>query len=127
MAEENYHAEKVELALYIDNDGGLYPQKKSIIENMKRKVERGQYDSILAVKGWLYWVNAGAAKYCKEFHCDIIRTFPIAVRTAVARDVASETYEAIKRGEYGPLKRTAVKKTAKKTAKKVAKKTARRH
>ena len=127
MAQDNYHAEQVELALYVENEGDLYPQKKAIIEAMKRKVERGQYDPKLAVKGWLHWVNAGAAKYCKEFHCEVIRTFPIGVRTAVAQDVAEETYGAIKRGEYGPLKKSTAKKAAKKTSKKAAKKTARRH
>lgn len=125
MAAENYEAERVELALYIDNDGQLYPQKKAIIENMKRKVERGEYDPKLAVKGWLHWVDAGAKKYCKEFGCEIIRTFPIAVRTAVAQDVADETYKAIKSGEYGELKKHAVK-PAKKAAKKTTKKAARK-
>lgn len=123
MTQDTYHAEQVELALYIENDGALYPQKKAIIESMKRKIERGQYDPTLAVKGWMYWVNAGAAKYCKEFHCEVIRTFPIPVRMAVAKDVAEETYAAIKRGEYGPLVKP---KTAKKTAKKIAKKAARK-
>jgi hypothetical protein len=132
MTQDNYHAEQVELALYVENEGDLYPQKKAIIENMKRKVERGEYDPKLAVKGWLHWVNAGAAKYCKEFHCEVIRTFPIAVRTAVAQDVADETYEAIKRGEYGALTKTAAKpakpskKSPKKAAKKPAKKAARK-
>jgi hypothetical protein len=120
---ETYHAEQVELALYIDSEGDLYPQKKAIIENMKRKVERGEYEPQLAVKGWLHWVNAGAAKYCKEFHCEVIRTFPIAVRTAVAQDIADETYEAIKRGEYGVLAKANGKKTAKKAPAKKAKKT----
>jgi len=123
---ETYHAEQVELALYIDNEGDLYPQKKAIIENMKRKVERGEYDPQLAVKGWLHWVNAGAAKYCKEFHCEIIRTFPIAVRTAVAQDVARETYEAIRRGEYGPLAKRQPAKPTRKSTKKSTKKAARK-
>jgi hypothetical protein len=122
MAQENYHAEQVELALYVDNEGELYPQKKAIIENMKRKVERGEYDPKLAVKGWLHWVDAGAKKYCKEFGCEVIRTFPIAVRTAVAQDVADETYKAIKAGEYGPLTKPGSKKTAKKASAKKAKK-----
>ncbi len=126
MAAENYEAERVELALYIDNDGQLYPQKKAIIENMKRKVERGEYDPKLAVKGWLHWVDAGAKKYCKEFGCEIIKTFPIAVRTAVAQDVADETYKAIKSGEYGELKKAAPAKSAKKAPKKGAKKAARK-
>ncbi len=126
MAAENYEAERVELALYIDNDGQLYPQKKAIIENMKRKIERGEYDPALAVKGWMHWVDAGAKKYCKEFGCEIIRTFPIAVRTAVAQDVADETYKAIKSGEYGELKKAAPAKSAKKAPKKGAKKAARK-
>jgi hypothetical protein len=112
----SYQAEKVELALYIDNESALYPQKQAIIANMKRKIERGEYDAQMAIKGWLHWVNAGAARYCKEFRCEIIRTFPISVRTTVAAEVAEREYEAIKSGEYGPLK------NAKKPAKKAVKK-----
>ncbi len=107
-SDTSYQAEKVELALYIDNEADLYPQKLAIIKNMTRKIEAGAYDPKLAAKGWLHWVNAGAAKYCKEFRCEVIRTFPIAVRTAVAAEVAEREYEAIKSGEYGQLKKRSL-------------------
>ncbi|MFA5053870.1 MAG: hypothetical protein WC565_07415 [Parcubacteria group bacterium] len=39
---ETYHAEQVELALYIENEGDLYPQKKAIIENMNPQPEHAR-------------------------------------------------------------------------------------
>jgi hypothetical protein len=120
-----YHVEKTELALYIENEGSLYPMKKTIIANMKRKIEQDKYDANLAVKGWLYWVNRGAVQYCKEFRVELIRCFPMAVRLAVAKDISEAEYAAIKAGEYGELKMKA-KKPAAKTIKKTAKKTSRK-
>jgi hypothetical protein len=120
-ATESLEPEKTELALYIDNEGDLYPQKMAIIKSMKAKIERGKYDPKLAVKGWLYWVNAGAAKYCKEFRIELIRTFPMPVRLAVAKDVAEREFDAIKSGEYGKLEKRTTK-TAKKASKKAPRK-----
>ena len=76
MAKE-WQAEETELELYIDNEAELYPQKKAIIASMKKKVEHGEYDPFLAIKAWLYWVDAGAKRYCAEWKVPIIRTFPI--------------------------------------------------
>ena len=56
-----------ELVLYITNDAKLYPNVLSIIENMKRKVKRGQYDNDLAIKAWQYLADDGVRKYDKEF------------------------------------------------------------
>jgi hypothetical protein len=48
-ATESLEPEKTELALYIDNEGDLYPQKMAIIKAMKAKIERGKYDPKLAI------------------------------------------------------------------------------
>lgn len=56
-----------ELVLYITNDAKLYPNVLSIIENMKRKVKRGQYNDDLAIKAWQYLADDGVRKYDKEF------------------------------------------------------------
>jgi hypothetical protein len=69
-------------------------------------------------------VNAGAAKYCKEFRIELIRTFPMPVRLAVAKDVAEREFDAIKSGEYGKLGKLG--KPATKTAKKASKKAPRK-
>ncbi len=98
----------------------------AIIRNMKKKIEAGQYDPSLAIVGWMHWVDAGAAKYCREFKLPLIKTFPINVRRAVAKKVAEHEFAALKSGEYGPLEMRA-KKNGKKSAKKSTKRsTARR-
>ena len=57
-----------ELVLYITNDGDLYRQRTTpIIENLKRKVKKGNYDRELAVKAWQYLADDGVRKYDKEF------------------------------------------------------------
>lgn len=119
---EQWQTEITELGLYIDNEGSLYPQKQAIIANMKRKIEAGTYDQVKAVTGWMHWVAAGAQKYAKEFKVELIRTFPVMVRWAVARDVAKREYAAIKSGEYGELKKRAPKVPAKRATKKASKK-----
>lgn len=118
-----WQTEITELALYIDNEASLYPQKQAIIANMKRKLETGTYDQVKAVTGWMHWVAAGASKYAKEFKVELIRTFPVMVRWAVARDVAKREYDNLKAGEYGELKKPAPKvaKASKRPVKKASK------
>lgn len=100
---EEWNAEKEELILYADNESELYPQKKSIIANLKKKIEAGKYDKALAPKLWLYWLDKAATKYCKEFKCEVIRTFPMQVRKAAAEEVAKREHQAILNGEYGEV------------------------
>lgn len=95
--------EKIELVLYADNEAALYDKKKAIIASVKTKIERGIYDKTKAPKLWQVWVDQAARRYCKEFQCDIIRTFPIKVRQAAAEEIAQREYKAIKDGEYGAL------------------------
>lgn len=118
---KQWQTEITELALYIDTEGSLYPQKQAIIANMKRKIEAGAYDQVKAVAAWMHWVGAGATKYAKEFRVELIRTFPVIVRWAVARDVARREFENIKAGEYGELK-PRLPKVAKKAKAKATKK-----
>lgn len=101
---QDFEPEKTELLLYIDNESSIYNQKKAIIENMKRKIGQGKYSPEAAVKGWLYWVDAGARQYCKENRCDLRATFPLPLRTAVAKEVSIREKELIDNGEYGPVK-----------------------
>jgi len=56
-----------ELLLYIENDADLYRQMYvPQIKNLKRKKEKGTYDSELAVKLFMYLANEGARKYIRE-------------------------------------------------------------
>lgn len=105
MANGNdFEPEKSELLLYLDNESSIYNQKKAIIENMKRKIGQGRYSPEAAVKGWLYWVDAGARQYCKENRCDLRMTFPLPLRREVAKEVAIREKELIDNGEYGAVK-----------------------
>lgn len=57
-----------ELELYIDNDADLYRQQFiPIVKNLMLKRRRGVYDRELAVKLFMYLMDAGAKKYLKEF------------------------------------------------------------
>ena len=91
-----------ELELYIENTGELYPQKKAIIANIKRKLKSGRYNHTLAPKLWLYWVDAGAKRFLKEFRCAGVRMqdiFPRPVRVHIATRLADEYLGLIERGE----------------------------
>lgn len=59
-----------ELRLFIDNDAQLDRQMTSIIKNVMTKIGQGRYDRNLAVKLFMYLVDAGAQKYVKEFSDD---------------------------------------------------------
>ena len=100
---QDYSVEENELTLYIDNESSLYAQKKSIIANLKARIEKGTYDAERAVKLWAYWVEAGARRYCKEFGCTLQNTFPKSARLNVAREISKREYQSIVAGEYGPL------------------------
>ena len=57
-----------ELYLYIANDGQLYRNRTTpIINNLKKKYKKGDYDKDLAVKAFMYLVDDGVRKYDKEF------------------------------------------------------------
>ncbi|MFA5136951.1 MAG: hypothetical protein WC489_06220 [Patescibacteria group bacterium] len=57
-----------ELALYIENDAGLYRQQyKPIALNFARKKVKGQFNKQLAIKGIIHLVESGRRKYSKEF------------------------------------------------------------
>ncbi len=56
-----------ELAIYINNDGGLYRQQyMPIVENLRKKIKKGTYDRAKAVKLVMYLAENGAKKYAKE-------------------------------------------------------------
>lgn len=95
-----------ELELYMENESSLYRQKQSIIENIKRKMKSGRYNSGLAPKLWMYWVDAGAKAYAKEHGGPGARVrdmFPKDLRMALAQEFAKDYEEQIKNGEYGDI------------------------
>jgi hypothetical protein len=92
-----------ELDIYIENTSELYAQKKAIIANIQRKLKSGKYDHALAPKLWMYWVDAGAKRYVKEFGAPgdkIDSIFDKATRHAVAKELADRYLQEIKNGEF---------------------------
>ncbi len=56
-----------ELALTYDNERAVQNQKESIINNLARKMAKGQYEKSKAVKLWAYAAKSGADMYAKQF------------------------------------------------------------
>lgn len=103
---KTFNADNVrELELYADNASELYEQKKSIIKNLARKIERKVYNPKLAPKLWRYWVDRAAKMYTNEFGVAGETIFSVADRNEVARRYAESEYELIKNGEYSILLR----------------------
>lgn len=92
----DWHNERYELKLYIDNDRQLYQQKQAIEKSLTTKVKRGKYNSKLAPKAWMFLVDEGAKKYCKEFRCDVRNTFP----KKFVKDPLAVEYAREWEGEY---------------------------
>lgn len=92
-----------ELKLYIENDGDLYRQRvQPIMKNLARKMARGLYDPVKAIKLWMYLVDEGARKYVKEFggpNEKWSNVFPKQERWAVAKQFAEEFEDAVNNDE----------------------------
>ena len=86
-----------ELYLYIVNDGNLYRQRTTpIIDNLKKKYKKGQYDPELAVKAFMYVVDDGVRKYDKEFGSGQGKLFlDKATRTEIAKQLRDRYEEEI--------------------------------
>lgn len=86
-----------ELEIYIENDAQLYKsQQLSIFKNLMAKRARGQYQSKLASKLFMYLVDNGAKKYVKEFDAPGAKwnkVFDKATRQQVA-DSLTRSFEA---------------------------------
>ncbi len=78
------HAQN-ELDLFAENTSELYNQKKSILANIQRRLKNKTYDHALAPKLWMFWVDAAAKQYAKEFPGT---KFNKTTREALARELA---------------------------------------
>lgn len=82
-----------ELELYADNTRTIYEHHAMpVVQNLRKKYIRGQYDREKAVKAWEYVAEAAAKMYAREFASsgDWFRIFNRATRRAVAE--AMEAY-----------------------------------
>ena len=80
----------------IKNDDKLIRRKKSITENMKRKIQSNKFDEEKAVTAYLYVVDESARKLFNENNKsgkfeNWQKMFPYAVRATLARKYSQET------------------------------------
>lgn len=81
--------ESRELFLYATNSGNLYKQMITpVIENLRRKAQKGLYDGEKAVDAYYYIATAASNKYNKDFGY----SFSVTDRFTVAVDMM-EYYE----------------------------------
>lgn len=95
------NVEATELKLFIDNDGVLYKQKTTPIQqNLSKKFLKGTYDHAKSVKLWMHLADNGAKKYAREYASptEWNTIFPRSTRLAVAKDLADEWYAELKAG-----------------------------
>jgi hypothetical protein len=88
-----------ELALTYDNERAVQNQKESIINNLARKMAKGQYDKAKAVKLWSYAAKAGADHYARTMgsHGDTGSSlFNAATRMKAAEILESENRDYVK-------------------------------
>jgi hypothetical protein len=90
MKTEIDHTGVEELDLYAENTGEIYNLKKSILQNIQRKIKNGSYKHALAPALWMYWVDAAAKRYGKEFGTStrVDAIFNRATRYALAKRLA---------------------------------------
>lgn len=88
-----------ELALCYDNERANQIQKESIINNLARKLAKGQYKKDMAAKLWGYAAKSGADAYAKTFgsHGDTgSKMFNAATREMAAKILEEENFEYVK-------------------------------
>ena len=95
-----YHEtdESRELELYTTNNGDLYRQMITpIINNLRKKYQRGTYDEDKAVNLWYNVATEGAKLYNKEFGSDgqWSRLFNVQCRYTVAVNLESYYKEEV--------------------------------
>lgn len=115
-----------ELALTYDNERAQQGQKESIINNLARKMAKGQYDRAKAVKLWGYAAKSGADAYAKQFgsHGDTgSKMFNAATRAMAAAILESENREYVEER----AERFAPKKAKKNPSRKHARRAKRSH
>lgn len=93
MLDQNAAAE---LQLFIENDERIYRSRfVPVMQNLKRKLDKGTYDHSLAPKLWRYLVDAAAKAYdpdSGQWH----KMFNTTTRQHVAQTLADEYREDIK-------------------------------
>ena len=93
-------AQQEELQLFTDNDKQAYNTQKSIEQNLLKKMKKGTYDSMKAVKLWQYMVDDAAKRYEKKFGTPGSKIFSVQDRKKVAVAFAKDFEERYDDGEF---------------------------
>lgn len=75
VAQEELSPEGEDLALSIENDGGIYDLKKQILSKLLKFLQSGQYDTESAKKLWKPYVDKGTQRTLKDTKGDPDRKF----------------------------------------------------
>jgi hypothetical protein len=86
-----------DLTLIIENDGDVYRRFTTpVINNLKRKKAKGNFDEKLAVQAFVHVVeNALRQPYFYRYYSYDIKSVPVAVRYAVAKDLLDGAMDEI--------------------------------
>lgn len=93
-----------DLELFMENTSSLHSKKMTVINNLKKKMESGDYNPDRAPQAWMYWVEDGVKAYVREFSANPRTMFPMELKKALADRLAKRYEEVIRNGEYGDLK-----------------------
>lgn len=63
----NPSTESRELFLYTVNNAKIYPSISATIKNLKKKYEKGIYNTEKAIDAWYYIATMGSSAYNKDF------------------------------------------------------------
>lgn len=109
------NTEARELKLYAENESALYPQKQAIEKNLAIKAFKGVFDVKLAAKLWMYWLEAAAKRYTKEFDAPSAKwsnVFSKVTREQAALELAKDFEVEFKLGEFDKYKPKGLAKKA---------------
>ena len=92
-----------ELELYVMNDKPSYDHFLACVKNARRRMEKKEYHSRLAIRLFLYVADAAALRYTRE-HCEHTavwyRVFPKAARIEAAEAIRDQFEEENALGNY---------------------------
>ncbi len=104
-----------ELKLYGDNESKLYPLKQNIEANLLKKAKKGTYQHGRAPKAWMYFADASAKAYTKEFGGGSGRSGSFGVFDKATRELAAKMWADEFAEEHGLPRGKAKKLPARKS------------
>lgn len=94
----------IELETFITNDRELMLRRlPEFIKNVARKMKRGTYDPVKAIKLWRYLADEGAKKFAQEHGGKWNEMFTVATRNAVAVELERDYAAQIQDGNWSEI------------------------